>query len=75
MMRLTRPQIRLIDGCIHTQDYWMGRAGWLIGFVPENGRDRMVCEALKRKGAMLPCGTVTDAGRKAWRKAIERNRK
>jgi len=73
-MRLTKAQIRLIDGCIHTQDYWMCRAGWNIGFVPENGRDRIVSDALKRKGAMLPCGTLTDAGRKAWRQAIERKR-
>lgn len=71
-MRLSPAQIVFISSWIHAQDYWHCRTGWKLGCTAKERREQRTLDALKRKGAVAECGTITDAGRKAWREALER---
>jgi hypothetical protein len=71
-MRLSRAQRFLIGRAGDVQSHWHGRAGFEIGFNPEGGNQRRTMNALIRKGAMHPCGQLTETGLAVWSRQIRK---
>jgi hypothetical protein len=68
---LSKAQIAFMDEKAPTLIAWFELTGQAIGMTIQPWQRRIV-NALIRKDVLTPDGQVTDSGKKAWARAIER---